>query len=75
MHYLGMSEELLRDYHRSRSPHHPENGGTDWFAMVIDWECARLTKPNKPMGARETMERYYPGLRNNIEPILNKLGL
>ena len=27
--------------------------------MVIDWECARFTKPDKPLNAYETYKKYY----------------
>ena len=40
-----------------------------------DWECARYTKPDKPLNARETMEKYYPEYRKHVELILEELGL
>ena len=43
--------------------------------MVIDWECARFTKPDKPLNARQTLYTFYPELENQILPILNDLGL
>lgn len=43
--------------------------------MVIDWECARLTKPDKPLNARQTLYKFYPELKDKILPILNKLNL
>lgn len=43
--------------------------------MIIDWECSGLTKPEAKLNARETMEQYYPELRDKLIPVLNKLGL
>jgi hypothetical protein len=52
------------------------------MAMIIDWECSRLTKAESPMTARdETMKlfqthpEYHELLDNEIVPRLNKLGL
>lgn len=61
----------------------------DWEALVIDWECCRFTKEDAPLNARETYnytittraERgdFSPQLvqlmKENIPPILDKLGL
>ena len=43
--------------------------------MIIDWECARYTKLDKPLNAYETMTKYYPQEKENIMPILKKLKL
>ena len=43
--------------------------------MILDWESARYTKPDKPLNARETMEKYYPEYRKHVELILEELGL
>ena len=43
--------------------------------MIIDWECARYTKPDKPLNAKDTLYKFYPHLINKIEPILIELGL
>lgn len=68
------SEQTVNKIHRELSSHHVENG-TDFLSMVIDWECARHTKPDKPLNARKTMQKYYPWMRKYIEPILKDLGL
>lgn len=47
----------------------------DFKQMIIDWECARYTKPDKPLNARETLYAYYPQLVDKIEPILKELNL
>lgn len=75
--------EKVKKFHRTHNHHHPEcQGKKDWLGMVIDWECSRFTKTAAPMNARETLEsmkirkpEWYPEMKKNIEPILNKLGL
>ena len=42
--------------------------------MVVDWECARYTKPDKPLNAYETLYAFYPELESYILPILKELG-
>lgn len=82
--FLG--EEWISNFHRQVQPHHPtyqEDGvlygkcpiEVDWVEAVIDWECAKLTKPDKPFNARQTMEKYYPEYKEYVEPILKELGL
>lgn len=43
--------------------------------MVIDWECARYTKPDKPLNAYDTLYKYYPELEDKILPILKELKI
>lgn len=46
----------VRKYHREHSKHHLQyKGKKDYTAMVIDWECSRLTKDFSPYTAHE----YY----------------
>lgn len=47
----------------------------DYVQMVIDWECARLTKPDKQMNARETLDKLYPELKDKVLPVIEELGL
>ena len=45
----------VRYWHRLHMPHHNVKAKThsDFIQMVIDWECARYTKPDKPLNARD----------------------
>lgn len=49
-------------FHRLHNKHHLEYGlkhgwdKCDWEAMVIDWECSKLTKLGAQLDARETIE-------------------
>lgn len=47
----------------------------DFVQMVIDWECARFTKPDKPLNAYDTLYKFYPHLEKKILPILKKFNL
>ncbi len=65
--------------HRKFASHHP---GSIWkkkenhyIQMIIDWQCAHLTKPDKPLLARETMYKYYPELEPIIVPLLDRFKL
>ena len=62
--YLIFPDKLTQKIHRFISPHHKEylgmNGAkTSFRQMLIDCECARFTKPDKPMDAKETIYMYY----------------
>lgn len=69
-------KEKVSRIHRRYSRHHDKaKSKSDYIQMVIDWECARYTKPDKPLNARDTLYKYYPKLISQIEPILVELGL
>ncbi len=72
-----MSKANVHKFHRAHSRHHLENSirksYKDYVAMIIDWECARATKPDKPLNAYETLMRFYPQHRDAILPVLQRL--
>lgn len=76
---LGKNSHWVQEHHRSHARHHPHNALVksydDYVEMVIDWECARFTKPDKPLNAYQTLYKFYPELEDKILPILQKLGL
>jgi hypothetical protein len=43
--------------------------------MVLDWESARYTKPDKPLNAYDTLYAYYPEMSDVILPILEEIGI
>ena len=47
----------------------------DFVEAIIDWECARLTKKDKPLNAYNTMFTYYPRYQHFVLPMLEELGL
>lgn len=74
---LFIDGKTVHKIHRYISRHHERRAHThsDYIQMVIDWECARITKPDKPLNARDTLYKYYNNLSDKIEPILDELGL
>lgn len=69
--YLVFSDRTTQRIHRFISPHHKEflgsNGKlTNFKKMLIDCECARFTKPDKPMNAEQTIHLYYPNMLDNM---------
>lgn len=75
---LFLPDKWVSKIHRKFARHH-DNGKiklyNDYVEMIIDWECARFTKPDKPLNAEQTMNKFYPHLRSKIEPLLVKFGL
>ena len=71
--------EKVKKFHRSTARHHTESkfkkNREDYIEMIIDWECARYTKPDKPLNAYDTLYKWYPELENIILPILRELKL
>lgn len=73
---LFLPYKYVQKIHRKFSPHHPESCVyKNYTSMIIDWECSGLTKPESKLNARETMEQYYPELRDKLIPVLNKLSI
>ena len=76
--YLFYSKNDVSRFHRELSSHHEndiEKTEIDYIEMVLDWESARYTKPDKPLNAYDTLYKYYPNLENKIMPILNEFGI
>lgn len=76
--YNFLPFEKVKKFHRNTARHHENNikkKRNDYIDMIIDWECARRTKPDKPLNAYDTMYKFYPHLEKEILPILKKFGL
>jgi hypothetical protein len=75
--YNFIDSKKVHNFHRNHARHHAVKARThaDFVQMVIDWECARYTKPDKPLNARDTLYKFYPELEDKILPILSELGL
>ena len=75
----GRPKKWAHNHHREHSRHHTESKykkcRADYIEMIIDWECARYTKPDKPMNAYETMNKLYPEMKAHLLPIMRELGL
>ena len=75
--YLLLGKDKASEIHRKYARHHVNSAKTykDYKEMVVDWECARLTKPDKPLNAYDTLYKYYPFLEDKILKILQNLGI
>lgn len=75
--YALLGKEKTSKIHKKYAGHHRFKAKTekDFREMVIDWECARYTKPDKPLNAYDTLYRYYPELEDKILPILKELKI
>ena len=76
--YMFYDKKDISKIHRTLSNHHDnekEKTYTDYVEMVLDWESARYTKPDKPLNAYDTLYKYYPHMENKILPILRKFGI
>ena len=74
---LFLDSKTVTKIHRKISFHHAENVFKiyDIHQMVIDWECARFTKPDKPLNARQTLTKYYSYLETKVISVIESLGL
>ena len=80
MYIIGIPKKLAHKIHVATAPHHERNGRIKRpLHAIIDWECARFTKPDKPLTAREYYESYFVEKRKlqipEIEDGFKKLGL
>lgn len=59
--YFFLGIKITYFLHDKLNFHHTENIFKiyNYEEMVIDWECARFTKPDKPLNAYETYKKYY----------------
>lgn len=74
--YPILGNKLTSKIHRKISKHHGRaKTKKDYKQMIVDWECARITKPDKPLNAYETLYKYYPELESNILPLLGEVEL
>ena len=56
--YLFYNKKDVSQIHRNSSSHHQnelEKNDIDYIEMVLDWESARYTKPDKPLNAYDTL--------------------
>lgn len=76
--FSSKEKEEIHKIHRMNQRHHDNDllkTETDYLEMIIDWECARITKPDKPLNAYDTLYKYYPHLESHILPLLYKYNL
>ena len=76
--YLFYNKKDVSELHRKLSSHHKneiEKNKIDYIEMVLDWESARYTKPDKPLNAYDTLYKYYPEMEKEILPILKEFNI
>jgi len=76
--YLFYGKKDVSRIHRDLTVHHEndlEKSELDYIEMVLDWESARYTKPDKPLNAYDTLYNYYPEMVDIILPILKEIGI
>lgn len=75
--YGILSKKDSSNIHRKYSTHHIENARNDQDRLysIIDYECARFTKSDKPLNAFDTVYKYHPDYIEVLNPILIKYGL
>lgn len=76
--YLFYDKKVASKLHREHSEHHAneiEKSRLDYIEMVLDWESARYTKPDKPLNAFDTLYAYYPEMEDVILPVLQEMGI
>lgn len=77
--YNFWEHKKVKEFHRKTARHHVENdirkNKGDYIEMVIDWECARFSKPDKPLNAYDTLYNLYPNLEEIILPILKEFNI
>jgi dephospho-CoA kinase len=75
MYAIGVPKEIAHNIHINTAPHHIRKNKVKYpKGAVIDWECARYTKPDKPLNARDFYERSCPQMPE-IEKVLDDLNL
>lgn len=71
--YPILGKALTHKLHRSWSKHHYRDGDiVNKVEAMFDWECARYTKPDKPLDAYDTWKKYYPNV--DMAPVLKHFG-
>ena len=76
--YNFLPFKKVKEFHRKTARHHDNNikkSVNDYIDMIIDWECARFTKPDKQLNAYDTLYKFYPNLEKEVLPLLEKFNL
>lgn len=75
MYIIGVPKKTAHKIHAATAPHHIKNDKVKYpIGAVIDWECARYSKPDKPLSARYFYEKKCPRLPE-IEKVLQEFNL
>lgn len=77
LYYHLQNVKVAHALHVQFSPHHYPNWRTldDKREAVLDYECARITKPDKPRNALETIRVFRPETEGLLIDILKEWGI
>jgi len=71
-----MDLDQIQNFHRKHNCHHVNNklkkNDENRLDTIIDWECARQTKKDKPLNAYQTLVSHYPDYKKLYMPIIQK---
>ena len=77
--YLFRDKEKASKYHRENTSHHIKSNTQyselDLLESIFDYECAALTKPDKPLNAYDTVIKYYSEFKDVYLPELKRLHM
>lgn len=75
--YWFYTDEEVQNYHWQHSEHHNTESTDEAVLteMMLDWESAPYTKPDKPLNAYDTLYRWYPQMVDRMKPLLERYGL
>ncbi len=75
--YLVFTKKEVSKIHRKYAKHHTNNhkSDRDIEQALIDWECARYSKPDKQESPKEYLLKYIPQHKEEYKPMMKKLGL
>lgn len=75
--YLIFTKKETSKIHRKFSSHHTGNHRKEKHIeqALIDWESARISKPDKQETPKEYLLNYIPEHKEVYKPMMKKLGL
>lgn len=76
--YMFYNKKDVSKIHRMYSVHHDNElpkTYEDYVEMVLDWESARYTKPDKPLNAYDTLYKYFSHMEQEVLPILKEFNI
>lgn len=77
--YTLIEKKEASAYHRAHAKHHMENSNTksyvDYVEAILDYECAALTKPDKPLNAYDTILKFKVNNSDELLKITSLLGI
>lgn len=75
--YLIYTKKEVSKIHRKYAKHHTGNHTKEKHIeqALVDWDSARITKPDKPETPKQYLMGYIPEYKEVYKPMMKKLGL